>query len=313
MKWKSSYLAFVAVFLFVTHNALAVKSVKLSISKGQSIVVKVPLNLWRTTSEVAWGSAIPISVLRVDSDFVKSKRWENGKLPLLATFHVEKAEDCGSGMMSGRVIGCPKNWRQVELRSDKAWLKIQFPPEISDIDSALQEMIYMGSISDFESSSYLHDKVFLPNEEKLFADLPKLGQDDRYEFFKIGVKKGFDISSTKFKGVGYLEVEIPAVTIFNTLKVSQDQRIAQIIREVILPESKSLLLRADGKPLEGLAFHLSIPAYNFATGGEEKYDDLRVYIAIDKLKKFAESDITSQKLIDDSFVLLNDDRIEAKL
>ncbi len=63
----------------------------------------------------------------------------------------------------------------------------------------------------------------------------------------------------------------------------------------------------------GLAFQLSIPAYNFVTGGEAKFDDLLVYLATDKLKKFSENDITSQKLIDDSIVLLNNDRVEAKL
>jgi hypothetical protein len=86
-----------------------------------------------------------------------------------------------------------------------------------------------------------------------------------------------------------------------------------VIREVILPEAKGLLHYADGKPVGGLAFHLSIPAYNFVTGGEAKFDDLLVYLTTDELKKFSNSDITSQKLIDDSFVLLNHDRIEAKL
>lgn len=73
------------------------------------------------------------------------------------------------------------------------------------------------------------------------------------------------------------------------------------------------MLSAQGKPLDGLAFHLSIPAYNFVTGGESRFDDLLVYLTIDELQKFSASDITSQKLIDDSFVLLNDDRIEIRL
>jgi hypothetical protein len=86
-----------------------------------------------------------------------------------------------------------------------------------------------------------------------------------------------------------------------------------VIREVILPEAKTLLPYADGKPVGGLAFHLSIPAYNFVTGGEAKFDDLLVYLTIDELKKFSTSDITSQKLIDNSFVIFNNDRVEARL
>jgi len=79
-----------------------------------------------------------------------------------------------------------------------------------------------------------------------------------------------------------------------------------------LPEAKALLPFADGKPMDGLAFHLSIPAYNFVTGREAKFDDLLVYLKTDDLKNFSNSDITSQNLIDDSVVLLNHDRIEAK-
>jgi hypothetical protein len=128
-----------------------------------------------------------------------------------------------------------------------------------------------------------------------------------------GVIRGFDISSASFKGLAYVQVSIPAMTTFNTVRVSQDQRISQVIKEVILPEAKSLLPYADGKPVGGLAFQLSIPAYNFVTGGEAKFDDLLVYIKIDDLRTFSASDITSQKLIDNSFVLLNNDRIEARL
>ena len=106
---------------------------------------------------------------------------------------------------------------------------------------------------------------------------------------------------------------IPATITFNTIRVSQEERVAQVIKEVILPEAKALLPCADGKPLGGLAFQLSIPAYNFVTGGETKFDDLIVYLKTDALKQFSANDITSQKLIDSTVVLLNNDRVEAKL
>lgn len=142
---------------------------------------------------------------------------------------------------------------------------------------------------------------------------PSLAKEDRYGLFKMGVIRGFDLSSASFKGLGYVQVGIPASTTFNTIRVSQDQRVSQVIREVILPEAKALLPYADGKPVDGLAFHLSIPAYNFVTGGEAKFDDLLVYLTTEELKRFATNDITSQKLIDNSVVLLNSDRVEAKL
>jgi hypothetical protein len=226
---------------------------------------------------------------------------------------MDKAEDCGGGVMSGRIVGCPAHWSQIELRSSKAWLKIQFPPEVSDVEAALKEVAFIGSVAQFEMTDYLHDKVFLPNQARLFASLPQLAQEDRYGLFKVGVIRGFDISSASFKGLGYVQVGVPTATTFNTVRVSQDQRVSQVIREVILPEAKALLPYVDGKPVAGLAFHLSIPAYNFVTGGEAKFDDLVVYLTTDELRKFSDSDITSQQLIDDSFVLLNTDRVEVKL
>jgi hypothetical protein len=312
MSWRSLRLFSAALVLSSGSLAFAVKSLKLDIPKDQAIVVEVPPSQW-AAKETSWTGGIPISVLRADEDFIKSRRWENGSLPLLADFHIEKAQDCGSGVMSGRIVGCPPNWKQLELRSATAWLKIQFPPEVPDVEAALKELAFIGSVAQFETTNYLHDKVFLPNQAELFAALPQLEQDDRYSFFKMGVIRGFDMSSASFKGLGYVQVGIPASTTFNTLRVSQDQRVSEVIKEVIFPEAKALLPYADGKPVGGLAFHLSIPAYNFVTGGEAKFDDLRVYMTIDELKKFSTSDITSQKLIDDSFVLLNDNRIEAKL
>jgi hypothetical protein len=307
-----SRVLFAALLLSSCHIAFAVRHLKLEIPKRQAIVIEVPPDQW-ATKETAWSSGIPIYVLRVDEDFIRSIRWENGNLPLLAEFHIEKAQDCGSGVMSGRIVGCPSNWKQIELRSAKAWLKIQFSPEVSDVEGALKEFAFMGSVAQFATTDYLHDKVFLPNQAKLFAALPKLGLEDRYGFFKMGVIRGFDISSISFKNLGYVQVSIPASTTFNTPRVSQDQRVSEVIREVIIPEAKGFLPYADGKPVDGFAFHLSIPAYNFVTGGEAKFDDLAVFLTIGKLKEFSASDITSQKLIDDSFVLLNHDRIEVKL
>lgn len=292
--------------------AFAVKKLKLSIPKDQPVVIEVPPDQW-VEKETSYAGKIPISVIRADQDFIKNRRWENGSPPLLANFHVEKAEECGTGVMSGRIIGCPVGWSEIELRSDNAWLKIQFPPDVSDIEAALKDLVFVGSVSLFEASDYLRDKVFMPNQARLFAALAQLGIEDRYALFKACVVRGFGASSISFKNVGYLQVGVTTSTTYNTVRVSQDERIARVIREVVLPGAKGLLPYASGKPVGGFAFHLFIPAYNFVTGGENKFDDLMVYIKIDELQKFADSDITSQRLLDGSVVLLNHDRIEAKL
>ena len=150
--WTSYVLA--VVFLLICQHAFAVRGLKLDIPKNQSIIVEVPPSQW-AQKETSWNEGIPISVLRADQDFVKSRRWENGTLPLLAEFHIEKAQDCGS-VMGGRIVGCPTHWSQIELRSAKAWLKIQFPPEVSDIEAALKEIAFIGTVAEFEATNYLH-------------------------------------------------------------------------------------------------------------------------------------------------------------
>lgn len=154
--------------------------------------------------------------------------------------------------------------------------------------------------------------MFLHNHEKAFRLLPDVGLEDRYVLFKLGVLRGFDVSSTTFRSHAYLNVSIPISTTFNTITVPQDQRVTNLIRDSILPEAKALLPSVSGKAIDGIAFHLLIPAHNFVTGDEAKFDELLVYLNTDELRKFAASGITSQKLIDNSFVLLNGDRIEAK-
>jgi hypothetical protein len=290
---RRPFLLCVVLLLSSCELAHAVKSLRLNIPKDQAIVVEVPPALW-ATKETSWNGFVPISVLRADEDFIKGRRWENGSLPSLIEFHIEKAQDCGSGVISGRIVGCPANWKQIELRSPTAWLKVQFPPEISDVEAALREISFLGSVAQFEATDYLRNKVFLPNEARLFASLPELGQEDRYALFKAGVSKGFDISSVSFKELRYVQVGLPSSATYNTLRVPQDQRVSEVIREAILPAAKSLVPLIDGKPAGGLAFHVSIPAYNFVTGGESKFDDLVVYIATDELKRFSASDTTSQ-------------------
>ena len=91
---KSTCLTFAVLLLLAGRPASAVKSLKLDIPKDQAIVVEVPPNQW-AAKETSWTGGIPISVLRADGDFIKSRRWENGSLPLLADFHIEKAQDLG--------------------------------------------------------------------------------------------------------------------------------------------------------------------------------------------------------------------------
>jgi len=125
MFWRSIRLLSTVLVLSNGCLVYAVKSLKIDIPKNQAIVIEVPPDQW-VAKETSWTGGIQISILRADEDFIKSRRWENGSLPLLTEFHIEKAQDCGSGVMSGRIVGCPPNWKQIELRSATAWLRSSY-------------------------------------------------------------------------------------------------------------------------------------------------------------------------------------------
>lgn len=145
MPLKVARLTTLILLLSACNCAFAVKSLKLNIPKDQAIVVQVPPDQW-VQKETSWIGGVPISILRADRNFVTGKGWQNGSLPLLETFHIDKAQDCGSGVMSGRIVGCPVNWKQIELRSSRAWLKIQLAPELVDVEAALKRasLLWIG-------------------------------------------------------------------------------------------------------------------------------------------------------------------------
>jgi hypothetical protein len=292
--------------------AFATKSLKIDIPKTQPLIVEIPPAHW-AQKETAYGSGIPISVVHVDVSSSNTRTWEDGTLPMLTEFHLEKAHDCGGTGLSAHIVGCPAHWSEVELRSDRAWLKLQFPPETADLTAALKAVVFAGTKEQFIESAYLHDTLFAPNEKRLFAEAPALPVEDRFKIFQQGLRLGSDVASEAFKNRRYITISVPLLTTFNTIRTSGDQRVSEVLRETVLPQAKLFAALLHGDSADGLAFSIVIPAYNFVTGGENKTDILRVYLPLAEMKRFMDSDITSQKLLESSVVLLNGDRVEAKL
>lgn len=87
--------AFVLTFALASSlPAFATKSLKIDITKIQPLIVEIPPAHW-AQKETAYGSGVPISVVHVDASGSSSRTWEDGTLPMLAEFHLEKAHDCG--------------------------------------------------------------------------------------------------------------------------------------------------------------------------------------------------------------------------
>lgn len=102
---------------------------------------------------------------------------------------------------------------------------------------------------------------------------------------------------------------------YNNLKVNQPQRVARDIVERILPVVKALGpgLRGAKEGLAGIALKMNILHRNAVTNGDEGRDEVTMYIPSDLAAQFADADISAQKLVDGSVVLVNDNRFDVTL
>jgi hypothetical protein len=125
---------------------------------------------------------------------------------------------------------------------------------------------------------------------------------------------GTKIAPETFKDVTYLSVSLPgSSSTWNNLVVNQSKRVGRLISEQ-LPLLKAFAkISLQHKGIGGLALiqssrHGTAPYYT-----DVKVDKVIAYFPLDAMIKFAQADITSQQLINQSIILVNDDRVEVDL
>jgi hypothetical protein len=121
---------------------------------------------------------------------------------------------------------------------------------------------------------------------------------------------GTRIESQYFKSINYLVVTLPSDgNTWNNLRVTRTERIGRLISDqlALLKAFAKITVRHDligGLKLTSISLHGTAPSY-----ADMESDKVEAYFPIEALMKFADADITSQQLLDQSIILVKGDRI----
>jgi hypothetical protein len=147
------------------------------------------------------------------------------------------------------------------------------------------------------------------------ADLSDATQHLLLTFAEL-TAKGTRIGSVTFKDKLYLLIDLGEDgSVYNDLKLNQAQRTALVLNERLL-----VILKAFAAPvreasnIQGLKLEYNVLHRSFANQyAEPEHDKLEVYSGADDIRRFAEADITSQQLVDNSIIIVNSNRIQVPL
>jgi hypothetical protein len=285
----------------------------LETARGQVLIVKIPHSLW-AREKLNASSGQPIYTVDVDSSFLAARKWEQGEIPYLQEFKLEKTEDCGRMRYDCKL----KGFRQVELRGSAVWLKIRFAPDVVNVDEAFRELVSLGSQSDFENSDFFKTKIFGAQVPKIFAGpLADLPEPTKLQLFLLSLHNGAEqLSSETYKGKVYLVVRMgQGADIYNSIRLNQSARAGKLVNEKLLDLLKKFgSTLPDNGNLYGLKLEQQIPFKDFTHESDPiSYDQLQIYAPSEFIRKFSDADITNQQFIDGCAVLLNSNRIQVNL
>ncbi len=202
---------------------------------------------------------------------------------------------------------------EIELRSTAATVKLRFGADADKINNAWKEI----AIPPVEWSAYADEIYAEEAETKLRGEMALWPKEKQVSLIRFLHQTLFCQSVTleNYKEIEYLTVDTGnGGWIYNDLQLNQTQRLAKVINERLLVLLRQFSTYASemgnsGVQLTGQILHKSLL---------DKYalpmtDHFRIYITADQIKKFVDADITSQQLIDQGIVLLNNNRVSVPL
>jgi hypothetical protein len=293
--------------------AAAAGDFSLNVPKGQSVVVKIPHSTW-TREKLNAASGQPIYTVEVDNNFLAARKWEQGEMPFLAEFRLEKTEDCGRMRYDCKM----KGYRQAELRAPGVWIKLRFAPDVSDVNAAFRELVALGTVADFEGSDYFKTKVYAAQVPRIFVGpLADLSDPAKWQLFLMSLHSGAErMASETYKNKSYLVVQMgETANVYNSLRLNQSARVAKQVNETLLDLLKKFgSALPENSALYGIKLEQNILFKDFTRENDpDSIDHLQIYAPAEFIRKFSDADITNQQFIDACSVLLNDNRIQVNL
>lgn len=269
-------------------------------------------------------------VLKCSSQFFGFQRWNawNGR-----TSYSAEIGKSGDGDLT---INGESNWRYkgwawmqqlilkkvsrenkktvVELRTGNANVKLFLGSEITDINAALKEILFVGNVDLFMDSKYYKTEIldlFLPNifYGKL-ADIPLKTQLNLIEAAKFDHKA---IDGETFKGKFYLVIRGDDDIQYNTIQINQAERTSKTVEKIINFGISKMPDIINTQSIDGIKVEMKVFFRDFLRQTLPDSENTNAYFLFDDLKQFKEADITNQQLVDKSFVLVNGNRVQVSL
>jgi hypothetical protein len=204
---------------------------------------------------------------------------------------------------------------EVELRREGSSITtvLRFADEASAAKALPQLLIRAGDTVAVDAWT---EHVNAAMAEKMFkGPLAKIPAESRKALLELENKQRLGhFTGETFKEHDYLQINTgESENVYNTLKMNRSQRMARGAAE-LLPVLKAVH-RALGNctAIYGIKVTTLVPYKNFVTEGDSGSDRIAIYAPCESVAKFANADISGQKLLDESIILVNGDRSEVSL
>jgi hypothetical protein len=273
---------------------------------GERVAIKVPLSLFRSQSGTkvtkwSWNTPYEAFAATIDTDgdqllVNNDPNWQVAGFPWLAQVTVEK-------------IKPEKAQTLVELKGENNRVIIlRFN---TDPRTAFPRLVVRPG----EVAAYRHEAYAAIAAHTFSGSLSAVPDESRLKVLELASGMHGTIASATYKESLYLLIDLGKdSSVYNELRMNQAQRVARVMNDTMLVAMKAFgMAVADVPSIYGLKLQFGIPHRQFTqvTGGQE--DTLEVYAPSDLIKKFKDTDITSQQLVDGSVVILNGNRIQVSL
>ena len=280
---------------------------KITLSKEQPLVIKIPRKLLKYENS-SIRSGLPIFTANVsvvgETIMVEGESdWQlRGWPPMLTLFYEKSSKE--------------KEGTEIEFRSSSAYVKLRFEADTPNVDAVLGQLVFLGTAESFESSAEfkaLTEKLLPIKFSGVLAEIPR---DKQFQLLKDLGYKDDEMDVAEFKGKQYIAFSPTSPTAEFNSQVNRTARVATVLKALVLPAfDKVAPVITDANGIYGIKIRARIFYRDFLSKRNQRphVEVLEIFAPYDLVEKFFNLDITNQKLVDGSVVLVNGDRIEVDL
>jgi len=295
------------LLLCLASGAAAGSDNEITLSKMQPLVIKIPRKLLKYENS-SIRSGLPIFTANVsvvgETIMVEGESdWQlRGWPPMLTLFYEKSSKE--------------KEYTEIEFRSSLAYAKLRFAADTPNVDAALRQLVFLGSAESFESSAEfkaLTEKLLPLRFSGVLAEIPR---DKQLQLLKDLGYKDDEMGVAEFNGKQYIAFSATSPTAEFNSQVNRAARVATVLKAIVLPAiDKVAPVITDANGIYGIKIRARIFYRDFHPRRNQRLrvEVLEILAPYDLVEKFFNLDITNQKLVDGSIVLVNGDKIEVDL